>query len=384
MHSGTPGSADCKEICNPLPIFTPSYKCGICDAYDITMNLVGDDGIIQQDASIFAQAAAVWMNVITRGAQDLPPALHDEPKSDLGIEGCSFPETIDDLVICAAYLDLDGPGKFVGYSQPTLVRSKHQGGLVYAGEMVFDLADLDRIKASGHFVTVITHEIGHVLGIGLLWVDQGLAPILFCTSYKGEHANAEFQAISGCSNESVPLESVVCSHWDEDCLQTELMTAVFRPKANATAPLSRITVGGLHDLGYTVDYDKADPFTTDDLNENCTCAGRRRNLRDGDAYGDGLFGQPTQEEIDYSNSKALFREPRQLSVAVHRDAVKFGLSILDRNRQKRRILAARSADKKSGESNLLRYYVGDQVVSVLVEDEGYLHSVLVSSGTGDR
>jgi hypothetical protein len=40
--------------------------------------------------------------------------------------------------------------------------------------------------------------------------------------------------------------------------KSELMTGYINTRAN---PLSTVTIGALRDLGYTVDFTKADPFT---------------------------------------------------------------------------------------------------------------------------
>jgi len=81
----------------------------------------------------------------------------------------------------------------------------------------------------------------------------------------------EYQKLSGCKT-PVPVEydggdGTACGHWDEDCLIDELMTGY----ATGTLPLSRITVGGLEDLGYQVNYAAADPFPQTSLNKTCIC-----------------------------------------------------------------------------------------------------------------
>ena len=40
--------------------------------------------------------------------------------------------------------------------------------------MSFDTADLASMEADGTLVDVITHEMGHVIGIGTIWEDKGL------------------------------------------------------------------------------------------------------------------------------------------------------------------------------------------------------------------
>jgi hypothetical protein len=40
--------------------------------------------------------------------------------------------------------------------------------------MQFDTADLANMQANGTLGDVITHEMGHVLGIGTIWTMKGL------------------------------------------------------------------------------------------------------------------------------------------------------------------------------------------------------------------
>ena len=70
----------------------------------------------------------------------------------------------------------------------------------------------------------------------------------------------------------------ICSHWSEFSFNTtvnsELMTPFFR--TGVANPLSTVTVGALEDLGYEVDYSKADGFPKEALVEGHR---RRRNLQ---------------------------------------------------------------------------------------------------------
>jgi hypothetical protein len=98
----------------------------------------------------------------------------------------------------------------------------------------------------------------------------------FAGPYLKPNANSEWQKASGCLSASVPTEldggtGTRCSHWDEVCLGTEIMTGWL----NTTNPLSNITIGGLQDLGYAVSYSTAEPYTP----PNCRC-NRRLRQRD--------------------------------------------------------------------------------------------------------
>jgi hypothetical protein len=83
-------------------------------------------------------------------------------------------------------------------------------------------------------------------------------------------AQMEYQAISGCPSSSLPVEAD-CIHLLEACLTDEIMTpTVWSDGGNI---FSRITIGWLQDLGYTVDYSHASPFPPSRLGNipGCNC-----------------------------------------------------------------------------------------------------------------
>lgn len=74
----------------------------------------------------------------------------------------------------------------------------------------------------------------------------------------------------GCSGQ-IPMQSDL-GHWDEGCLNEELMTPV-RVTPGGT-PLSQMTLGAMEDIGYQVNLSLADAFSINDLG-NCgsSCPG---------------------------------------------------------------------------------------------------------------
>ena len=92
---------------------------------------------------------------------------------------------------------------------------------------------------------------------------------------------------------------------------------------NHFAPLSRLTIGTLEDLGYSVDYSQADPYTASDMNPGCVCNRRRlgqshaqwmtpkrRKLsQEGEqaviAYGESLIAEAEAQEMDLGPDLAL-------------------------------------------------------------------------------
>ena len=126
---------------------------------------------------------------------------------------------------------------------------------------------------------VLLHEVGHVLGIGTIW-DLPKSPLTLYYEdnkekyyYTGESALREYKSYYPTSElVGIPLEDdggdgTQDSHPEEDMnrkigdkphpgLQDELMTGWI----HSLVSLSRITLGFLEDIGYIVDYSKADPF----------------------------------------------------------------------------------------------------------------------------
>lgn len=223
--------------------------------FTIEIRFLGGLTTTQQDA--FAAAADRWARVIVG---DLDTAL---------VNG----DVIDDLLIEAEGVTIDGPGRVLGMAGPTDFRdeSAQFGAFLPAkGVMRFDSADLTQMEADGTLVDVITHEMGHVLGIGTLWTAFDLLKGAGTQNptFVGAGAMAEFAALLG-EQDPVPVPvanfggpGTQDSHWREAVFVTELMSPFISGAGN---PLSRMTAASLGDLGYQVDLDGAEPYTLPNL-----------------------------------------------------------------------------------------------------------------------
>ena len=298
-------------------------------------------GVPTADQKFFTNATDRWQSIVIG---DLEDVVFGGGRSSLG---CTYPQSVDDLHICASFGTIDGAGRILGYASPSYTRGTQ--GLTVAGEMKFDSADIPTLR-TGNLAAVILHEMGHVLGIGSLWGGHGLqgSSASGCP-YRGPAANAEYRAVSGCA--AVPPETdggdgTACGHWDERCLRNELMTGYLNPSGTVKNPLSRITVASLADLGYEVQYTYADTFTKLDLDPSCTCNGPSRQLRD--------------------------RGPRrQLSADGLALAQEFGRDILAQAKLP-------TAVRSSGEEDNDIVYVGNREVVVFVEENGSFFDVVVN------
>ncbi|WP_067650070.1 leishmanolysin-related zinc metalloendopeptidase [Nocardia harenae] len=224
--------------------------------FTIEVRFVG--GLTDSQEAAFAAAADRWATLIVG---DLPEARIPD--------GAGGTIAVDDVLIFAEGRQIDGPGTILGQAGPTWIR--RDSLLPIAGEMTFDSADLAGLEADGRLGDTITHEMGHVLGIGSLWSDHGLlrdagtdGPV-----FVGPSAMDEYGALTGSAAEPVPVEDkggpgTAGAHWRDAVFGTELMTG-FISAAGIANPISRITVGSLADMGYLVDVAAADPFTLPDL-----------------------------------------------------------------------------------------------------------------------
>jgi Leishmanolysin len=198
-----------------------------------------------------------------------------------------------------------------------------------------------------------------LVGIGTIWSDKGLqGSTLSGCPYRGSAANREYRAIAGCS--SVPVETrggsgTACGHWDEYCMRNELMTGYL--DSGTKAILSRITIGTLDDMGYIVDYSQAEAYSRANLGSGCTC---RRTLLD-------MMSGETMALGTVRNGNT--GPHRRISDEAHALAMETGRSMLKKRAQSYR---------KGKSFQPVNYtYVGDKVVSVLVQDEGEVYGVVV-------
>ena len=219
-------------------INTPNPTTSTSSSFQITVNYSGDSAY----ASYFTEAAARWSQIIIG---DLP---------NVG--------TIDDLLISASVITIDGAGGILGQASPTALRGN--GGLPYRGFMNFDSADLRGMLDRGTLSSVILHEMGHVLGLGSLWRSGNFVSNSDPYQYIGPYGLEAYKSVSGNSSASyVPLETTggrgtAGGHWSESLFNSELMTGY--AENYPPMPISIVTVGALQDLGYTVNYAAADIF----------------------------------------------------------------------------------------------------------------------------
>jgi hypothetical protein len=225
-------------------------------AAPFTITVVFTGGLNTAQKNAFKMAADRWSTVIVG---DLP---------DVVING----QLIDDVLIEASGSEIDGPGNILGQAGPTHLRPASAGAAAFIpakGRMQFDTADLASMQQRGTLNDVITHEMGHVLGIGTIWTQKGLLAggTTNNPTFTGRNARREYGVLRGTGPTAVPVENTggpgtANSHWRDTIFRNELMTGFVAGPPN---PLSRLTVASLQDLGYVVDLTKAEPYTLPNL-----------------------------------------------------------------------------------------------------------------------
>src|SRR6056297_3530754 len=124
------------------------------DGFDIDFAFSGFDGQYAGLVDAFTNAAAILEGIILA---DLPDMTFWSG------------ETIDDVLISASLISIDGSYGVLGRAGPTAIRSDIK--LPSKGMMEFDTADATRLDTEGKWEAVIIHEMLHVLGMGTLWGD---------------------------------------------------------------------------------------------------------------------------------------------------------------------------------------------------------------------
>jgi hypothetical protein len=216
-------------------------------SFDIQINYSGT--WTSGQLSAFAQAESFWESTIS-GYQ---PGV-----------------SLTGLNIDAASLYIDGAYGVLGSAGPLngVVQAGHV--LPTSGSMRFDSADLAAMESTGSFASVVTHEMGHVIGFGTLWTWNGVY-VDGSGKYTGLNALAAWRSeFNQPLANWVPVElgggpGTADGHWNEidlgagptgytdgqgRDLRDEVMTGWLNAGPNTF--MSQTTKASMMDLGYTV------------------------------------------------------------------------------------------------------------------------------------
>jgi Leishmanolysin len=213
----------------------------------------------------FQSAVLRWQTIITA---DVPDSIQTFYAADCGVTGQTDVVGVDDLVIWVDTIPFNASNPYLlGRAGPCFSRPISR--LTAVGAMEFVDTQMDGLLAANQLTDTVMHEMGHILGLGTHWQTLGLSANVLggnlCGTdpqYVGANALREYHALGGTGN--IKLENLygpgTCEgHWKESVFGTELMTGFLN--GNVANPLSKITLGSMQDLGYSIDLSKADSYT---------------------------------------------------------------------------------------------------------------------------
>ncbi|MBM3786947.1 MAG: PEP-CTERM sorting domain-containing protein [Acidobacteria bacterium] len=224
--------------------------------FNISLNFTGNLTASQQSA--FHTAAATWESLLS----GYNPSV-------------TVPIT---LMIDAAGVLIDGPGGILGSAGPDSAISNGGFVLTTSGSMQFDTADLANVEANGNLLALILHEMGHVMGFGTLWVQNGVY-VDGTGQYTGPNALSAYRTEWNQPGAAfVPVElgggpGTANGHWNEvdgggaatgiieifnnRDFRLELMTGWL----NSGSFISQTTVQSFVDIGFLAANDVPEPAT---------------------------------------------------------------------------------------------------------------------------
>lgn len=214
------------------------------------------------ERSTVRDAMAPWEAAITG---DLAPAfLSDSLAASCRTGG----KGIDDLLAVVEVESIDGPNGVLAQAGPCSARTNTAGDPTtpLSGIVTIDEADL----GNSQLEEVVTHEVGHVLGIGIEplvgWGSNANTSNSLDPFFTGSATVSAFDGLGGEAylSDGVPLanaggQGTAGAHWREDNFATELMTGFIN--AGVDNPLSRVSLASLEDLGFAVDLSTADAYS---------------------------------------------------------------------------------------------------------------------------
>jgi hypothetical protein len=260
------------------PVLFASTATPLVSTYDIDLQFTG--AVPPSLETAVRAAAARWSRIIVG---DVPSASPSDSYDWCGLGPSLLPAAVDDISIVVVVVNY-GPGGFLGGGYPCVDRPSL---LTQVGRVIIDGSDLATLQADGLLEAVVLRAIGQAIGFGYLW-PYLVPPLSSGTTqwdpvFVGLRAIRQFNLNRGASTalSSVPIEISTdpwdwtwalpgeYPYWREAVMGSEIMTSVLNSGAN---PLSTITIATFADMGYTVSYAEADPYTVNSAGQSALVA----------------------------------------------------------------------------------------------------------------
>ena len=297
------GNAASDEFCQLVPTRMGSYHIAVhaytafgpstlevtvggkdVEPYDIDLVFL-EEGTNSQN-NIMRQAAERWEAVIGQGVDDFDYSLNPAPEGSCGPGSPEASDVVDDIRIYVTIDSIDGGGgsggnilgraspcgvRLIAFEDPATGRRDSIYKQVIRGFIELDEFDVDRMESQGVLLSVVTHELAHVLGFGTVWDDHDRlrnpsAPDRpnADTHFDGPLTIAAFDAAGGAGygGSKVPVENSgvrgsADGHWRESVFEDEMMTPFLTGSAQ---PMSAVTLESLYEIGYEVNLTEAESF----------------------------------------------------------------------------------------------------------------------------
>jgi hypothetical protein len=256
-------------------LFTISISTNPPTGFNVWVHNVADEIPIDEVIDAIDAAVARWEAIITGNYSSFTTPAGGLDDTFCQGNGSFLNEGfIDDVSILSDIASIDGPFMILGSAGLCGFIRGGDAPLTWSGSMRFDADDLARTEFKDDpeaLFNLVFHEMGHIMGIGgsdwhaLRSGDFNSPPITFT----GAAATVEHGTLGGVGSPLVEEDGGAGtreSHWDEEFFDTEIMTGFAESVAEQ---ISRLTIGAMEDLFWSVSYSTADAYSIPACSPSC-------------------------------------------------------------------------------------------------------------------